>query len=525
MMENSKDRLCPVFLAVFFVVVLMDLLMLAHTVYAEIIPSSRRIDWANAGYPGSIPEFSQIVNVKDFGAKGNGVTDDYQAIANAIAAAPSNTVIFVPQGTYRITHTITMKQNTVLRGAGAGKTRLKFDLGAADCIRIEAWQRGEFTPVVSGFQKGSKSITVKNGSLFKAGDVAEIQQDNDAEIMYTSPSWNTSWAQNAVGQFFRIVGVSGNTLQIDRPLHIDFRADLNPQVRTNSLIQNVGVEDLYIERSSAAGAGYTIWIANARNCWIRSIESAYTYKGHVIIYSSMNVEIRDSYFHHSHDYGTGGDGYGIQLFYHTTDCLVENNVFDTLRHSVVMNVGANGNVFAYNYSAHAFIEPNFVQADVSLHGHYLFMNLFEGNIVQKITMADWWGPLGPGNTLLRNRVEFKNIEVQDYSHSQNIVGNELTGGSNSISIHPSVIGTLVHGNNENGGITWSKDIVDHNLPRSYYLSSKPSFFGQVAWPPFGPEKVLGEGTIPAKVRFDSGAPVYDERGAVKPPSRLRIMIE
>jgi hypothetical protein len=45
------------------------------------------------------------VNVRDFGAKGDGKTDDTKAIAAAISGASDGLVEF-PRGTYRITKTI-----------------------------------------------------------------------------------------------------------------------------------------------------------------------------------------------------------------------------------------------------------------------------------------------------------------------------------------------------------------------------------------------------------------------------------
>lgn len=70
-------------------------------------------------------EVAFAVNVKDFGAKGDGKTDDTGAISAAIAAAIDGLVEF-PRGTYRITKTITvnLSQNGTLglsgRGASAG---------------------------------------------------------------------------------------------------------------------------------------------------------------------------------------------------------------------------------------------------------------------------------------------------------------------------------------------------------------------------------------------------------------------
>jgi hypothetical protein len=87
-------------------------------------------------------------------------------------------------------------------------------------------------------------------------------------------------------------------------------------------------------------------------------------------------------------------GYGIALYFHTSDCLIEDNIFRNLRHSLSFQCGANGNVVGYNYSR----DPNRSEfpanygADISMHGHYSYANLFEGNIVQNIQLDQTWGP-------------------------------------------------------------------------------------------------------------------------------------
>ena len=417
--------------------------------------------------------------------------------------------MYIPKGTYRFTSTIQLKAGIVLRGAGADKSFLKCDLGesARTCIEVITYQRGNFVPILNGLEKGSTVIEVADAGQFAAGDTAEIQQENDPAIMYTSPDWDQPWAQNAVGQFLRILLVDGNTLTIDRPLHMDFRAELNPVIRPNKLVENVGLEDFQIERP-AAGEGHTIQIKNAANSWVRRIESAYTYNSHVSVTSSMNIEIRENYFHHSHDYGGGGHGYGVDLVTHTTSCLVENNIFEHLRHSMMAHVGANGNVFAYNYSFDPFQNSGtWTPTDISIHGHFQFMNLFEGNIVQEIGIADYWGPAGPGNTFFRNRVEAENIDVMDHSHDQNIIGNELVGPAGTITVGPDIIGTIIHGNNIRGTLSWDPDIPDHILPNSYYLLARPAFFGNMEWPSIGGDQEIGTGTIPAKVRYEDGFPI------------------
>jgi len=54
--------------------------------------------------------FADVVNVKDFGAVGNGVVDDTAAIAAAAAYAPVGSHLFFPQGTYLVSYGITFTQ-------------------------------------------------------------------------------------------------------------------------------------------------------------------------------------------------------------------------------------------------------------------------------------------------------------------------------------------------------------------------------------------------------------------------------
>jgi hypothetical protein len=71
---------------------------------------------------------------------------------------------------------------------------------------------------------------------------------------------------------------------------------------------------------------------------------------------------------------------------------------------------------------------------------------------------------------------------------------------------------LMHGNYDTvtGGIVWDEDISDHDIPSSYYLSEKPSFFGIMSWPPINPDSPPSdaendpENILPAAYRFANG---------------------
>lgn len=77
---------------------------------------------------------SEVTYVTDYGAKGDGVTDDSQAFINAVA---NRGLIIVPPGKYRITKPITLQSNTILTGCGGSVLLID---GAIPTINI--WSAG-----------------------------------------------------------------------------------------------------------------------------------------------------------------------------------------------------------------------------------------------------------------------------------------------------------------------------------------------------------------------------------------------
>ncbi len=478
-------------------------IILIKVLNAGILPQERRIDWT-PGLQGEFPDKSHKINVRDFEAKGDGVSDDTQAFLDAIKAiAEEGGEIFIPEGSYLIKQPLTIDRGILFKGEAADKTRLFFDLAkqSKNCITFVKIDHSNWVTIKTGYKKGSQKLVVDDPGIFQAGDFVEIQQENDPEIMYTNKDWEQPWAQNAVGQILKIDAVNQDTLLLNKPLYMEYRLDLNPKIRTIGMVMYPGVEDLYIKRLDA-GDGHTIEMRYTAFGRVQRIESAFTYRTHIYLCESYGCEIRNNYLHHSHDYGGGGHGYGVDVILHSTDNLIIDNIFKYLRHSMMTHVGASGNVFAYNFSTER--EPQNL-CDISLHGHYGNYNLFESNVIEEINVSDYWGPMGPGNTFLRNKITEENIQIRDDSHDQNFIGNVLLANS-SIRIFPDVNGTFVHGNIIKDMVDWDDDTDDREIPVSYYLQSKPQFLMDIPWPLFGPD-VSEDYILPAQMRYESGSPI------------------
>lgn len=476
---------------------------------AQTIPSSRISNWSKAGYPDNIPSSSNIMDVTQFGAAGNGISDDASAIRSAIDSLHGmRGIVYFPGGNYLIGSTIDLPDSVIMRGASSDSTHIIFNFngGVGNGFNITGSVTGVFTSVISGADRKSNSIVVTNPSGFNAGDFTELIENNG--------SWDTqpvSWADNSVGQILHLTQISGDTLFFDSPLRINYDTTLNVRIQKILPAVETGIECMRLSREDTVSAGLciNIYFNYAANCWMRGVESSLSVGSHIEADASTNISIRGCYIHHSFLYdGVSTHGYGITLFAHTGQCLIENNIMKHLRHSFSLQTGANGNVIAYNYS----IDPNRSEfpanggADISLHGHFPFSNLFEGNIVQNIQLDQTHGPNGPFNTFFRNRAELYGIIMSSgtvQNDSMNFVGNEVPNTGFLMGNYSLVGGGhFEFGNNIRGTLTppGTSPLPDS----SYYLSGLPAFWTSNTFPSIGIPNSIGTGSIPAKDRFLSG---------------------
>ncbi len=471
--------------------------------YSQNLDPSRSVDWTLAGLNDTTTSGFLQINMQDQGALGDGITPNDCIITNVLSSISNNGVILnFPSGDFLFNNTINLPSNVIIRGQGAESTTFTMDLGGSGhAINIQGSANNcDTSAIIETATKDYNFIIVLKPEIFSVGDWVQIIQ-NDSDLV------TSSWAKNTVGQIAEITSISNNKIFLNSPLRIDFNTNRSPYILKINPVKNVGIECLKIHRldNTAPSQTSNIYFYFATNCWVTGIESENCTFSHLQARRSSNLYISKSYFHHSFDYGSGGRGYGVMLHSTSNECLIENNIFEHLRHSMILQSGANGNVFTYNYSNDAFWSsfPYNAAGDIVLHGNYTFANLFEQNICQNIVIDDSHGPNGPYNTFFRNRAEICGIFFSAAnSPNQNIIGNEITNTNlpySAVNYNLQGTGHYLYGNNNKGTI--HPEGTNTLTLLSYAYNDKPNFVPNNQWAGIGTPNIMGSASIPAYDRF------------------------
>lgn len=486
---------------------LFGTLCLASAVGAQTLDPSRKANWTLAGFNEPHPAVAQTISILDHGGDASGERNNDEAISKALAALGGNPgVIYFPAGNFRFSKRIRMSSGVIFRGASAASTTLTLAMAEpTNGIDLHGRLGKASTAVTGNLTKDQQQITVADASPFTAGQYLRLTS-NDAALV------TSSWAEGCTGQVVRIKAIEGNRMTLESPLRRNYQIANKPMVRAIEPITHAGIENLKIERADKTKKSTrNIQLYLAANCWVSCVESSSCNFGHIEVNYSTNCVVYGNYLHHAFSYGEGGKAYGIVLSGMAGENRIENNILEHLRHSILLQTGANGNVVGYNYSIdpywdQGFFLPSNSAGDLVLHGNYPYANLFEGNVVQNIVIDDSHGKNGPHNTFLRNDAQLYGIfmNASPASDQQNFLGNEISdkGGFFTGLYILSGSGHALFGNNHQGKITPSGTKALEDI--SFYLNERPAFYENQAWPAIGPETALGNSMIEAVSRKRNG---------------------
>ncbi len=390
----------------------------------ELIPSDRLYDWTNnVGVMGGIPTGRSVcasVKSAPYNAVGDGVTDDTQAIVDAIrACAGKSQAVYFPAGTYKFTSKVIDQgtgrrstnltySNITFRGAGMGKTILKPYMTDVLYVGNGDWPPPVPTITITGrATRGSSTLTVDNAGSITEGKLITITQINPNWVHSNDRFYGGGPVDDGHDQT-RLMAItvlvkskSGNTITIDHPLPIDMPN--SPMITLwQNIVKNTGFEDMTIDMTNSTGQS-GILFNQVYGCWVKGVEIKKPENRFLWFTTVSNCEVRDSYFHDARV--TKKEG--VDFYQNDTFNLIENNVLVRAGGPMIIlgdfGGGVSMNVVAYNY-----LEDQEGWSDVvpyalsDNHGAHNMFNLFEGNVAQNFSSDGYYGGASH-ETIFRNR--------------------------------------------------------------------------------------------------------------------------
>lgn len=312
-------------------------------------------------------------------------------------------------GTFDLDRPLNLGSGQVIRGEGPEQTLLRFS-GPRSGIKADLGGiAGSSIPVdAAAFGGDQLKLQQEDGGRYAPGDLVVLSASGGSQPLALQI------ASRPDASTLKLTSLLPRAVEAGEPLTALSKAPLVGVGVDNLTLEAVGPVDNLVFFRGTIGS----WVANVH---FRNVRRAHLYASH-----SHGCEIRGSFFDDASDHGDGGRGYGVSLANGTTNCLVEDNEFRRLRHSMVVNDGAGGNAFVFNHSW----EPRHINfphggpPDILVHGP-AYANLFEGNVVERIYVGD--NPAGPHNVFLRNCLTAGPLSYQYGSGTQIMFGNSMYG--------------------------------------------------------------------------------------------------
>ena len=313
---------------------------------AQTLSPTRAVNWKLAGHKGAYINPAVVIDFISQGGVNSGLIPNDSILQSVLANIGSNpAIIYFPPGNYLFKKRINITKSVILRGASSDSTIFNFNtVSESDLFCIYGSTTNIEASIVNNLVKDSSRMLVGNASSFSKGDYIIIIE-NDTTLV------TSSWAMRTTGQIIKIDTVIDNYILLESPFRRDFYVSRNAKIKKIIPVKDVGIENIRILPSNATNSQTSnIVFYCAANCWVKCIKSINCNYSHIDIGTSTNIVVTGSYFQDAYSYGDGGKGYGIMINSTSGECLVMDNIFKHLRHSMIFQSGANGNVFAYNYS-------------------------------------------------------------------------------------------------------------------------------------------------------------------------------
>ena len=263
------------------------------------------------------------VNVRDFGAVGDGVADDAVAIQAAVTAvATTGQGLYFPAGTYKATTAITSTGHLNVFGEG-DKSVIDFSGAtiAGSCITVS----GALTQIQNISSASIYGLTVTFAS-------APSLAIDDVFCIYDTDLWNTIRPYYYKGEWCQVKGVAGSAATVTNPLYDSY----TPATTTVYKLESKAVS---FRNLRLVGGANTFGLLKLQFCEQAKLENVSVYNENyqgVEFDRCYNSEVTNCYMFNK---GTGTlDDYGI-IFSNSQKFRVIGGDYYARRHGITIGGG------------------------------------------------------------------------------------------------------------------------------------------------------------------------------------------
>lgn len=273
-------------------------------------------------------KLAQTVSIKDFGAVGDGVTNDTDAFEDAIAAiATTGQTLYVPAGTYKLTREIATTGDLIIEGDG-DSTVLDFSGTVTGGTGKALSVSGSFTALPdlsTNASKNDQSLVFVSAPSLSVTDVLVIYNPTDF-------SYSGFRFYYRAGEWCEVDGVSGSTVSLTNSLYDGYVAgavDLYKLSSPTVSLRNFRIIGTTVESLITISLCNRPLVENVsgylENNWIVSFDRCYKP-------TAINLNLFNK--------GDGGDDYGLVIT-NSQDVEVIGGNYYARRHAITTGGAAD----------------------------------------------------------------------------------------------------------------------------------------------------------------------------------------
>lgn len=238
-----------------------------------------------------------VYNVLDYGATGDGSTDDTTAVKAAITAAAAGSTVVFPHGTYKLLDGLFITKPLTIEGNGS---TIVLTSGGAPTNQSAFWFRSEFDSnsaskawhgpplALPTYYRTFSGAVVEGNRTFTLASVTGLAEGTEVQIRYGVDPYDAT--QPFLSQWNRVSSISGSDVTFEIAVPEDINGTSHNVCTFDDIVENCGISNFTISYDGTFTVEPAIYFSYCRNVFARDINLSGHPRG-IVVEGSDNVNI------------------------------------------------------------------------------------------------------------------------------------------------------------------------------------------------------------------------------------------